>query len=149
MYVYVCSFYFFFVNRISVHAKQRQIHKNFVDLRDKGPCVVQFADTPHVTRKLILEVLAHSCVTLCLQFHSLSCFVQCDDNYSFFFGHAVCCVHLWSKFSIPKISSAFLSLFSCSFINKGLQAIISLVFFFGETVFCVHLCSRKVINRVE
>ena len=75
---------FFFVNRISVHAKQRQIHKNFVDLRDKGPCV-QFADTLHVTRKLILEVLAHSCVTLCPQFHSLSCFVQCDDNYSFFF----------------------------------------------------------------
>ena len=52
--------FFFFVNRISVHAKQRQIHKNFTALRDKGLSVIQFADTPHVTRKLILEVLAHS-----------------------------------------------------------------------------------------
>ena len=53
-------FFFFFVNRISVHAKQRQIHKNFAALRDKGLSVIQFADTPHVTRKFILEVLAHS-----------------------------------------------------------------------------------------
>ena len=29
-------FFFFVVNRISVHAKQRQIHKNFAALRDKG-----------------------------------------------------------------------------------------------------------------
>ena len=58
--LFILFFFFFFVNRISVHAKQRQIHKNFTALRDKGLRVIQFADTPHVTRKLILEVLAHS-----------------------------------------------------------------------------------------
>ena len=58
--LFILFFFFFFVNRISVHAKQRQIHKNFTALRDKGLSVIQFADTPHVTRKLILEVLAHS-----------------------------------------------------------------------------------------
>ena len=48
------------MNRISVDAKQRQNHKNFAAFRDKGLSVIQFADTLHVTRKFILEVLAHS-----------------------------------------------------------------------------------------
>ena len=43
-----------------------------------------FADTQYDTRKLILEVLAHSCVALCPQFHTLGYFIQWDGNYRIF-----------------------------------------------------------------
>ena len=133
---------------ISVHAKQRQIHKNFAALRDKGLSVIQFADTLHVTRKFILEVLAHSW-WLCVHSFIPWTVLLSGMATTVFFGDAVCCVHLWSKSSSPKISRALLFLFSCSFINKRTASNYQFSFFFGETVCCVHLFSRKVINQVE
>ena len=83
-----------------------------------------------------------------VSFPGLFCLVEWQLQ--FFFGDAVCCVHLWSKSSSPKISRALVFLFSCSFINKRTASNYQFsFFFFGETVCCVHLFSRKVINQVE
>ena len=61
----------------------------------------------------------------------------------FFFGDAVCCVHLWSKSSSPKISRALLFLFSCSFINKRTASNYQFSFFFPEKRYVAFICFHE------
>ena len=76
-----------------------------------------------------------------VSFPGLFCLVEWQLQ--FFFGDAVCCVHLWSKSSSPKISRALVFLFSCSFINKRTASNYQFSFFFSEKRYVAFICFHE------